>query len=51
MELVKPKYSFKVDKKPNRQLYDANIKATRTIDDKTSVITKYKIFMMLVVKN
>ena len=42
VELIKPKYSFKVDKKPNRQLYDANIKATRTIDDKTSVITKYK---------
>ena len=47
VELRKQKYSHKVDRKPNRQLYDQQLKSTRTIIDekgkeKTYVITKYK---------
>ena len=42
---LRPKYSHKVDRKPNRQLYDANIKSTRVIQDEenenTFYITKY----------
>lgn len=47
VEKTVPQYSHKVDRKPNRQLYDANIKATRTIadekgKDETFIVTKYK---------
>lgn len=47
IEQANPKYSHKVDRKPNRQLYDANIKATRTVADakgneETYIVTKYK---------
>lgn len=47
IEKANPKYSHKVDRKPNRQLYDTNIKATRTVADakgneETYIITKYK---------
>lgn len=47
VELRKQKFSHKVDRKPNRQLYDQQLKSTRTIIDdkgkeKTYVITKYK---------
>lgn len=47
VEKANPKYSHKVDRKPNRQLYDANIKATRTVADakgneETYIVTKYK---------
>lgn len=48
VEKVTPQYSHKVDRKPNRQLYDANIKATRTIavekdtEEETYIVTKYK---------
>lgn len=47
VEKVSPQYSHKVDRKPNRQLYDANIKATRKQTDakgkeETYIITKYK---------
>lgn len=47
IEKVNPKYSHKVDRKPNRQLYDTNIKATRTVADEkgneeTYIVTKYK---------
>ena len=41
------KYSFKVDRKPNRGLYDQQIKATRTIinekgKEEIDIVTKYK---------
>ena len=47
VEKTVPQYSHKVDRKPNRQLYDANIKATRTVADEkgqeeTYIVTKYK---------
>lgn len=47
VELRKQKYSHKVDRKPNRQLYDLQIKSTRTVTDekgkeKTYIVTKYK---------
>ncbi len=42
VEAVQPKYSHKVDRKPNRALYDQQIKSTRIKDGKTYIITKYK---------
>lgn len=42
VEVAKPKYSHKVDRKPNRALYDQQIKSTRVKDDTTYIITKYK---------
>lgn len=47
VEKITPQYSHKVDRKPNRQLYDANIKATRTITNEKGkeeiyIVTKYK---------
>lgn len=42
VEKAQPKYSYKVDRKPNRVLYDANVKATRNKDGKIFIITKYK---------
>jgi CRISPR-associated endonuclease Csn1 len=45
IESIKPLYSHKVDRKPNRALYDQQIKATRSFveDNKevTYIITKY----------
>ena len=45
IESIKPLYSHKVDRKPNRALYDKQIKATRSFveDNKevTYIITKY----------
>lgn len=47
IELRPQKYSHKVDRKPNRQLYNQQIKSTRTCLDakgkeETYVVTKYK---------
>lgn len=42
VDTVKPKYSHKVDRKPNRALYNQQIKSTRDKDGKTYIITKYK---------
>lgn len=47
IEHVQPKYSFKVDRKPNRQLYDQQVKATRVKKNEKGVsepwiVTKYK---------
>lgn len=42
VEEVRPKYSYKVDRKPNRALYDQQIKSTREKNGKTYIITKYK---------
>ena len=47
VELRKQKYSHKVDRKPNRQLYDLQIKSTRVCTDEKGneriyIITKYK---------
>ncbi|NLK93481.1 MAG: type II CRISPR RNA-guided endonuclease Cas9, partial [Bacteroidales bacterium] len=42
IEKVQPKYSHKVDRKPNRMLYDQQIKSTRERDGKIFIITKYK---------
>lgn len=42
VEKVHPKYSYKVDRKPNRALYDQQIKSTRNKEGKTYIITKYK---------
>jgi CRISPR-associated endonuclease Csn1 len=42
IDTVKPKYSHKVDRKPNRALYNQQIKSTRDKDGKTYIITKYK---------
>lgn len=42
IEKIQPKYSYKVDRKPNRALYDQQIKSTRDKDGKTYIITKYK---------
>ncbi len=46
VEKVAPKYSFKVDRKPNRQLYDQQIKSTRVVtndsgENATYIVTKY----------
>lgn len=42
IDRVQPKYSYKVDRKPNRGLYDQQVKSTRIKDGKTFIITKYK---------
>lgn len=42
VERLKPKFSHKVDRKPNRELYDQNIKATRIKDGERYIVTKYK---------
>ena len=42
VEKTVPQYSHKVDRKPNRQLYDANITATKIIDGKRYIIKEYK---------
>jgi CRISPR-associated endonuclease Csn1 len=42
IEQLQPKYSHKVDRKPNRALYDQQVKSTREKDDKLFIITKYK---------
>lgn len=46
VEKVTPKFSFKVDRKPNRQLYDQQIKSTRVVTndkgkDEAYIVTKY----------
>lgn len=47
IERREPKYSFKVDRKPNRALYDQQIKATRLVENERGeteryIVTKYK---------
>lgn len=42
VERVQPKFSHKVDRKPNRELYDQNIKATREQDGDKYIVTKCK---------
>ena len=42
VDAVRPKYSHKVDRKPNRALYDQQIKSTREKEGKTYIIGKYK---------
>jgi len=42
VDSVRPKYSHKVDRKPNRALYDQQIKSTREKAGATYVISKYK---------
>lgn len=42
VDAVRPKYSHKVDRKPNRELYNQQIKSTRDKEGKTYIIGKYK---------